>query len=652
MDPITQQTVLACAGAGGAGSATYVDDVFSTFLYSGNGSTQTITNGIDISGEGGLIWFKNRNDATNHNLFDTERGRQKFLSSDTSGAEGNAGDTSTQDLISFNSDGFSVGTSYGCDLNKSGLNTVAWTFRKAPGFFDVVTWTGNGSNRTISHALGSTPGFIAIKRTSASEDWTCYHRSIGATHFIQLNGTSPKVDLEQFMNDTEPTSTHFTVGTHDRVNTNGQTYVAYIFAHDDQSFGDNSDEAIIKCGSFSGSIGNGGFVDLGFEPQWVLFRRIDTSEDWEMSDTMRGSHVDTAGQRLLANTNGTESTISSSRFEPMPTGFNQNITGSGAATVIYIAIRRPHKPPAAGTDVFAPFSHTSSGTTKRTTGFPVDLQILAGRVSGFPGNYWFDRLRGFSTDDTAHVEYLRSHSSSAEASTNDFPTYHDNTGFKDSSWLNNVSVAYWNFKRAPGCLDIVAFVGNSPSSQNVSHNLGVVPEMMILKNRDSNFDWNVYHASLGNSKALVLNDNSVGHSSTAAWNTTTPTASVFTVGDNPYTNQGSQNYIAYLFATLDGISKVGTYTGTGGNLNVDCGFTAGARFVLIKRSDSSGDWYVWDTARGIVSGNDPYLLLNSNATEVTNTDYIDPLNSGFTVTSSAPANLNSSNGTYIFLAIA
>ena len=107
-----------------------------------------------------------------------------------------------------------------------------------------------------------------------------------------------------------------------------------------------------------------------------------------------------------------------------------------------------------------------------------------------------------------------------------------------------------------------------------------------------------------------------------------------------------------MFATLPGISKVGSYSGTGNAINVDCGFTSGARYILIKRKDAAGDWFVWDTARGIVSGNDPYKLLNTNAAEVTSTDYIDPLNSGFTVTSSAPAALNTSGGTYIFLAIA
>jgi hypothetical protein len=113
-----------------------------------------------------------------------------------------------------------------------------------------------------------------------------------------------------------------------------------------------------------------------------------------------------------------------------------------------------------------------------------------------------------------------------------------------------------------------------------------------------------------------------------------------------------EKWVAYLFATCAGVSKVGSYTGTATTKQIDCGFTAGARFVLIKRTDSTGDWYVWDSARGIVSGNDNYLLLNSTAAEVTNTDYIDTYSAGFEISSTAPAAINASGGTYIFLAIA
>jgi hypothetical protein len=112
--------------------------------------------------------------------------------------------------------------------------------------------------------------------------------------------------------------------------------------------------------------------------------------------------------------------------------------------------------------------------------------------------------------------------------------------------------------------------------------------------------------------------------------------------------------LAYLFATCVGVSKCGSYTGTGATQTIDCGFGAGgSRFVLIKRIDSAGGaWYVWDSARGIIAGNDPYLLLNSTAVEVSNTDYIDPYSPGFELSSTAPAAINASGGTYIFLAIA
>jgi hypothetical protein len=109
--------------------------------------------------------------------------------------------------------------------------------------------------------------------------------------------------------------------------------------------------------------------------------------------------------------------------------------------------------------------------------------------------------------------------------------------------------------------------------------------------------------------------------------------------------------VAYLFATCPGVSKVGSYTGTSASQVINCGFTAGARFVLIKRTDSTGDWYVYDTARGMVSGTDPYLLLNNTAAEV-NVNYVFTSSTGFTIQAAAPAAINASGGTFIFLAIA
>ena len=223
-------------------------------------------------------------------------------------------------------------------------------------------------------------------------------------------------------------------------------------------------------------------------------------------------------------------------------------------------------------------------------------------------------------------------------------------GMIDSQTASTNNIGYM-FKRASGFMDVVAYTTPGSTFQVVPHNLTVAPELIIVKRRNGIVDWGVQYVPFGSNSALYLNsDAAVGvggwsyffTSVTAASITATTSVSGYTAG----------NYIAYLFATLAGISKVGSYTGTAADLNVDCGFTAGARFILIKRTDSTGDWYVYDSLRGISAGNDPYLLMNSAAAQVTNTDYIDPLASGFTVTSTAPAGLNANGGSYIFLSIA
>jgi len=253
---------------------------------------------------------------------------------------------------------------------------------------------------------------------------------------------------------------------------------------------------------------------------------------------------------------------------------------------------------------------------------------------------------------TGNGKYLNTFTNNAEGSFTSWKFDAPTGKFSQTLTTGSTSggIQYF-FKRAPGFFDVVAYTGTG-SAKTESHNLGVVPEMIWVKDRDSSSFWAVYSSALGATKYLELSSNSAAGTSIATWNNTTPTSSVFTVNSAGSVNTSSNQYIAYLFATLSGISKVGSYAGTGSNIDVDCGFTAGARFVFIKRSDSSGDWYVWDSARGIVAGNDPYVLVNSAAAEVTNTDYIDPLNAGFTVTSSAPAALNTSGGTYLFLAIA
>jgi len=367
---------------------------------------------------------------------------------------------------------------------------------------------------------------------------------------------------------------------------------------------------------------------------------------------MRGWVNTTSNDDRYLNPNLSSAEASANKGRPTATGFGTNggFT-AGGNTHIYVAIRRPHKPAEefAATDLF--HVEGGDGTSKSasevitSTGFPVDMFIQAylPGTTGFP--IFKDRLRGLKT--------LTSTTTAAEVSDSSYRHFDSNDGILSGStftWTSDHH--FFNFRRAPGFFDVVAYDGNSTAGRTVTHNLNAVPELMIVKCRSNATDWAVYDKVSGGTKYMVLNSTAAASVGSNRWNDTDPTDSVFTVGDSSHVNSSGRTYIAYLFASVAGISKVGSYTGTGSDVDVDCGFTSGARFVLVKRTDSTGEWYAWDTERGIVAGNDSYLFLNSNAAQVTSTDYIDPLSSGFTITSTAPAALNASGGNYIFLAIA
>lgn len=638
------------SASGAAEAALAIEDVFSTYLYTGNGSTQTITNGIDLAGEGGLVWIKSRSVARSHNLFDSERVGvgYKVLFSDTTAAESDP----VNRVTAFNADGFTMSASTA--VNASAEAYASWTFRKAPRFFDVVTYTGTGSVRTVAHNLGITPGCIIIKETSAARNWYVYHRSTGNTKYLHLNLTDAAATSSLAFNNTDPTDTEFTVGTINGINNSGATYVAYLFAHDPLGPSGDGSDGLIACGSYTGT-GATQEISLGWEPQWVMVKRTDSTGDWQMSDIMRGATYDGAGQALLANTSGAEATTYGAGVTP--TGFrltsNLAINNASGGKYIYIAIRRgPMRPPESGTEVFSPNAVNVATGTQITTGFPVDLQIFSLRSGTTNKNNVYDRLRGVSSNTTESGARLITSSTAAETAAGNETLGWDNTGFKMTSVFSGTSDVFWNFRRAPEFFDVVAYQGNNVAGRTVPHNLGVAPEMLVVKSRQIPNPWIIYHKDLGAAYAISF-DTSAAYLSTASWNSTAPTDSVFTLGGTGGgTNAATSTFIAYLFASKAGVSKVGSYTGNGTSQTIDCGFTTGARFILVKRTDSTGDWYVWDTARGIVAANDPYLRLNSAAAEVTTNDSVDPASVGFIVNQVAATNINVNAASYIFLAIA
>jgi hypothetical protein len=319
------------------------------------------------------------------------------------------------------------------------------------------------------------------------------------------------------------------------------------------------------------------------------------------------------------------------------------------------------KVPTSGTSVFSPIASNVSTGTQITTNFPIDLQWY--KFRNFSNDwYGIDRLRGVSTTTTNESSQRLTPNASLAEETANIARYWNSTGYQMPSNTGGNDIAFYNFRRAPGFFDQVCYTGTG-SATTFAHNLTVVPELILVKSRSSAVQGLVYNKTITAANYLTLFSTSegayaAGGPDAGPFNSTEPTSSVFSVGTYSNTNGSGQTYVAYLFATCAGVSKVGTYTGTGTTLQIDCGFTSGARFVMIKRTtypaagNNAGGWFVWDSARGIVSGNDPYLLLNTNAAEVTDTDYVDTYSAGFEISSSAPIQINESAKTYIFLAIA
>ena len=653
----------------------FVEDVFSTYLYTGAPSGQTITNGIDLSGQGGMVWIKGRTNLaggspTLHLLTDTNRGAGYTLQSHLSDQQF----LNSSIISSFTSSGFSIGTEG--HANENGTTFASWTFRKAPKFFDIVTYTGNGvSDREIPHNLGSAPGCIIIKATSVGgtpagwivpADWWVYHRGLpSSSNFsLRLNTTAGQDNSGGLVTSSSTFTIFGNVAASNMPNNvSGVTYVAYLYAHDASSDG------IVQCGSVTDTTSTPATVNLGWEPQWILMKKITTgggnqtlNDDWYIADDMRGLGAAATTALLYPNLSGSEGSQGFSPISINSTGFNVNGAIDQTDTFIYIAIRRgPMRTPALGTSVFAPVAYSGTGgaTQLISTSFPVDAYINRNRASTNP-NFTGTRLTGsatyLTTDTTNNATNL-----GGGNGTNNSIGFMSNVGLGVAGDWNNSSVSYvnWNFRRAPGFFDVVCYTGNGVA-RTISHNLGIAPELIMIKATTNGAaiapDWTVRVPALGVTSTVFLNlPNGAIDYQNYVWNNTNPTSTTVSLSlDNYLTNSiTGSTYVMYLFASVPDVSKVGNYTGNGNSQTINCAFTTGARFVLIKRTDSTGDWYVWDSARGIITGNDPYLSLNNTSTsEVTTNDSIDPYSTGFIVNQLSATNINVNNATYIFLAIA
>jgi hypothetical protein len=616
------------------------------------------------------VWIKGRATTTDHFLFDTERGALNEVNSNTTAANTSLAGS----LTAFNTTGFDLSTAAG--VNAGSTTYVSWAFRQQPKFFDIVTYTGTGVARTVAHSLGSVPGCIMVKRTNAISDWRVYHRSLtSAVYNLKLNDSGSEGSNTAVWNSTAPTSSVFSVGNAADVNASGGTYVAYLFAHDAGGFGELGTDNIISCGSYTGNDATvGAITTLGYEPQFLMVKSITGAENWTIIDTTRefsaGLVASTTHNRYLVPNQTAAETVKGYVI-PQATGFQiygasagatddrdlyNNITG----TYLYVAVRRgPMRVPTTGSRVLELVTRTGTGA---------DALVPATNLTDFA----FIKNRGYSPSSQTIASritkngYMLSPSTAVEGTSATYfasPAWDVAGGVKVGANAINTNYgtvpgSYINYlmSRAPQFSDVISYIFPNPLvATRIPHNLTIPPEMIIAKSRTGAFGWYVYHKDIGRDAYVRLNTNNVITGSANMWGTSDPSDTDFGINPVAVVASGGATAIFYLFATCPGVSKVGGYAGgpVGTAKQIDCGFTTGARFVLIKsRSGTAADWYLWDSARGIITGNDPYYLVNTTGAEVTNTDYINVTSTGFELTANAPAAINNTGANYIFLAIA
>ena len=657
---------------------------------------------------GGMIWIKKKNGNPNHhNLFDTERGAKMALY--TSHVMGE--DTKLGGVSVFTSKGINFVN--GADATHQMEDScsyraeqyVAWEFKKTPRFFDIVKWDGNNtSGRQLNHGLLCEPGMILVKRTDTNGGWVIYHRGVGydgnppENYKLRFDTDTRNTAFSDGWAQTAPTDTKFTIGSDPDLNGTGGSYIAYLFAHDDES------EGVIKCGNYSG---NGGSkkITLGWEPQYVMLKRTDGGGHWLIYDSARsnlrtyargnnGASTETnVGRILKADNDAVENssqdiTADGDGFWLPPVDADLNANGS---QWVYMAIRRgPMQPVTDAKKVF----DTSKGWSNKPafySGFQPDAVWYKDRTtSSGTGAYWYNSTKKMGVQPpnanygAAIIKWTRPEPITTVNHDANFGK--DNKGFYDSNSYTEAKHSYM-FKRAPQFFDTVGYVGdnavyNPGYERAIPHSLGVKPELIIVRyfgsatsanpvptivNNCGNLPataappydgvdekgWKMICDDAGHSPVYTWQNESSGHTpATYMWGSSSDTSTHFYVGGSQGTNKTDHSYMAWLWATCPKVSKVGYYVGTGTNLNVECDFDGEPRIVMINKWNN-GNWYTFDSKLqgGMSSGNEYYLDWGfSNSS--TDNDYIDPYSGGFTVTNQANTTLNVTGHYYTFLAIA
>ena len=445
-------------------------------------------------------------------------------------------------------------------------------------------------------------------------------------------------------NNSSTTGSTVTSGT---ITANGDPRASIDSPFDDPDcfkFGENEDQQVIKCGSYIGNgSSNGPDVYLGWEPQWLMVKSsLQATEQWHIVDNLRGMVDGYNELHMEASTMNGD--LSAQLFYATPRGFKVTTADSkmnnNNGVYIYYAIRRPdplvQKPAQAGTEVFAIDTGSGSSTIPNfDSNFPVDFAF--GRAFGSQAN-WNVGAR------LIQQRYLDLNEQTPEQSSGEM-VYDSNVGWNAwSGWATGAKS--WMWKRHAG-FDVVTYTGNG-QNMYVPHNLNAVPQMMWVKSRtQASSYWGVYHFGLNGGvdpqQYRVNCHDNAAETGTSFWNSTVPTAEWFSVG-NTWTRGSAEKYIAMLFTSVPGISKLGYFTGSNSNITLDLGFNP--RFLLFKHTSATANWALYDTTAGIINGSSPVMNINNVNVVASNDSFITTTNGIIVKPGSNYVNTNGGNFIY------
>ena len=619
MTPI-QQMLL---GLGGGGPTKYIEECFDCQVYRGNATARSFYpsygNGVAFFEGGQALMWQQKRDSGGYGscILNTTAGSGYRWDSHTN----NGRVTDANALISNPTSGsyWQMGNSN--EVNKSSSDYVSWMFSKKEGFFDMLSYTGNGGGaRTISHSLNATVGAVLWLRSNNSGVW--WHRGTGSG--IGMDMSSTDGSGTNWISSASTTS----VTVHSDLNQSGVTYYMHLFAHDDQTFGKGADESVIYCGTIDESTyGSNAKYTIGWQPRWILVKVYDSPDssgsnqvgkgNWVVMDTERGLGAMQNNDFCLEwNTNDQE-TKSNNFITPVHDGFyTEGISYNANKRAIFIAIRdRGMKHPEdkdSGNRRHAAFgeNYTGNGSSDReyfiggnstlgVSNMRTEMTWIHKRVSG---SYAWQRLY-LRKSGTYYENVIGNNSGCAGwRSTTPNAKLDKDSGqiwLSSDSDVNSNGNGYnmVNFQNQGGVLQFLNYKG-SGSNQTITHGLGAVPKFILWIYADNNNDYGrYYHADFGNDKvweSYATGNNSSYYSGSGIdyMNSTTPTKTEFTVKTGTDANTNGRWHMAMVVAEKSGYSYVGSHTADGTDKSFDIGFVPSLVFIQsIGGYDGMGDSY-------------------------------------------------------------